>query len=175
MDPKESIRTIPDWPKPGIMFRDITTLLADPQAYGEAMEKLIAHYRELSFDKIVAIESRGFLFGSILAHELKKGLVLIRKPGKLPGETTSEEYELEYGTDCVEIHSDSISPKERVVVIDDLLATGGTVLAAIRLCEKLEAEIVEAGFIIDLPDVGGSRKLKDAGYRCFTLIEFEGD
>ena len=175
MELKSYIRTVADWPKPGIMFRDITTLLADPEGFKEAIDALLKRYRAMDFDKIVAIESRGFVFGSVLARELNKPLVLVRKPGKLPAETAREEYELEYGSDAVEIHVDAINRGDTVLVIDDLLATGGTALATIRLCERLGATVAEAGFIIDLPDVGGSKRLREAGYEPFFLIEFEGD
>jgi adenine phosphoribosyltransferase len=175
MDLKRYIRTVSDWPKPGIQFRDITTLLTNPEGFGLAMDQMIAHYQGLNFDKIVAIESRGFIFGSVLARELKKPLVLIRKPGKLPAETAQESYELEYGTDTVEVHVDAIDAGDRVVVIDDLLATGGTASAAIALCERMGARVLEAGFVIDLPDIGGSKKLKAKGYGVFHLVEFEGD
>lgn len=169
------IRSIPDWPKPGIIFRDITTLLAHPVGFARATNALTMHYKEIPFDKIVAIESRGFVFGAVLAKELNKGMVIVRKPGKLPGETVSEEYQLEYGTDKIEIQKDALKPGEKVVVIDDLLATGGTAMAAINLVEKMGAKVVEAGFIIDLPDVGGSKKLTEAGYGVFSLVAFEGD
>lgn len=175
MDLTKYIRTVKDWPKKGIMFRDITTLLIDPEGYQACMDKMVEHYKSVDFNKVVAIESRGFLFGSVLARELKKSLVLIRKPGKLPADTVSEEYQLEYGTDKIEIHKDALFEGDRVVVIDDLLATGGTALAAIHLCEKLGAEVVEAGFVIDLPDIGGSDKLETEGYKTFTMVEFEGD
>jgi len=175
MDLTQYIRTVPNWPKEGIMFRDITTLLSNPEGFSACMDQLVEHYKTVDFDKIVAIESRGFLFGSVLARELGKSLVLIRKPGKLPAETVSEEYELEYGTDKIEMHKDALEKGDKVVVIDDLLATGGTSLASIHLCEKVGGEVVEAGFVIDLPDIGGSKKLKTEGYKTFTLIEFEGD
>jgi len=175
MDLKQYIRTVPDWPKPGIMFRDITTMLTDPEGFKLCMDGLLAHYKTLDFNKIVAIESRGFIFGSVLARELGKPLVLVRKPGKLPSETVSQSYDLEYGTDSIEVHVDALDSSDNVVVLDDLLATGGTALAAISLVEKLGAKVVEAGFVVDLPDVGGMKKLKDAGYNAFTLVEFEGD
>ncbi len=175
MDLKTYIRTIPDWPKPGIQFRDITTLLIDPEGFRKTMDALLEHYRVLDFDKIVAIESRGFLFGAVLARELKKPLVLARKPGKLPGETAEEEYQLEYGTDRVQIHVDALSKGDRVLVMDDLLATGGTAHAVSRLCRKLGAIVVEAGFVINLPDIGGGARLKEAGIDAFWLVEFEGD
>ena len=175
MELAKYIRTVANWPKEGIMFRDITTLLSNPEGFKLCMDQLLDHYRKLNFDKVVAIESRGFLFASVIARELEKGLVLIRKPGKLPAETVSEEYQLEYGTDKIEIHRDALNQDEKVIVIDDLLATGGTALAAIHLCEKLGAVVVEAGFVIDLPDIGGSKKLQENGYQVFALVEFAGD
>ncbi len=175
MDLKKYVRTVPNWPKPGIMFRDITTILKDPAGYKLAVDLLLEHYRDLDFDKVIAIESRGFVFGSLLAYELGKGLIMVRKPGKLPAERVRKEYSLEYGTDAIEMHKDSLSEGERVVVIDDLLATGGTALASAQLCEELGAKVVEMGFVIDLPDIGGSERLEREGYKVFKLIDFEGD
>ena len=175
MDLRRFIRTVPDWPKPGVQFRDITTLLVDPEGFTLAMNALVEHYKGMDFDRILAIESRGFIFGAALARELKKSLVLIRKPGKLPAKTVSEEYSLEYGKDKIEVHADAVKPGDKVIIMDDLMATGGTAMAAIHLAEKLGAKVVEAAFIIDLPEIGGSRKLKEAGYAMFHLIEFEGD
>ncbi|RJO65889.1 MAG: adenine phosphoribosyltransferase [Myxococcales bacterium] len=175
MDLKRYIRTVPNWPKPGVMFRDITTLLTSPEGFAQATDELAAHYRSLDFDKFAAIESRGFVFGAVLARAFNKPLVLLRKPGKLPAATERMEYSLEYGTDAIEVHKDAVSAGDRVVVIDDLLATGGTALAAIQLMEKLGGKVVEVGFVIDLPDVGGAKKLKAAGYTIFRLVQFEGD
>ena len=157
------------------MFRDITTLFKDPEGLREAINIFAERYKDMKIDKIVAIESRGFLIGAPLAYLLNIGLVLIRKPGKLPAETIKQDYKLEYGTDQIEIHIDSIKEGERVLIVDDLIATGGTVEAAVKLVQKMKGEILECCFIIDLPDIGGSRKLASMGQNVFTLCEFEGD
>ena len=172
---KAKIRTVPHWPKQGIMFRDITTLLKDSEGLKRTIELFVERYNDSKIDVIVGIESRGFITGSILAHELGLGFIPIRKPGKLPADTISEEYELEYGTDKIEIHKDAIKEGDKVLLVDDLVATGGTAIAACKLIEKLGGKIVECCFIIDLPDVGGKKKLLDAGYKVFNLVEFEGD
>jgi len=170
---KSKIRTVPNWPKQGIMFRDITTLLKDKEAYNHMINLLAERYKDKQIDVVAGIESRGFITGSVLAHRLGIGFVPIRKPGKLPAETVSEEYELEYGKDKIEIHKDAINPGDKVLLVDDLIATGGTALAACNLIKKLGGEIIEASFIIDLPGLGGKKKLKDAGYGVFNLVEFE--
>jgi adenine phosphoribosyltransferase len=174
---KSKIRTIPNYPKKGIMFRDITTLIKDPVGFRLVIDTLTQRYlrADISFDTIVGIESRGFIIGSVLAYTLGKGFVPIRKKGKLPAEVVSQEYELEYGTDRIEIHKDALTKDERVLIIDDLLATGGTALAAAALVEKLGAKVVELAFIVDLPDVGGKKKLTEKGYKVFALTEFEGE
>lgn len=172
---KDKIRTIPHFPKQGIMFRDITTLLQDAQGMRKVIDEFVQRYTGVDIDVIVGLEARGFILGGALAHQLGKGFVPVRKAGKLPGKTESHEYELEYGTDKVEMHVDSISKGTKVLVVDDLLATGGTALAAATLIEKLGGDIVEMAFIVDLPDVGGQKKIKDKGYKMFTLVEFEGD
>ena len=172
---KKSIRTIPNFPKEGIMFRDITTMLLDAKMFRKSMDYLLIRYKGRRIDKVVGIESRGFIFGSVLAYLLGVGFVPIRKKGKLPGETTSVTYDLEYGTDTVEVHTDAILPGENILVIDDLVATAGTCLAACQLVEKLGGKILECGFIVDLPDLKGSQKLKDKGYEIFTLVDFEGE
>ena len=172
---KSKIKTYPDWPKQGIMFRDINSLLNDSEGLQLMMTELIDRYKDVDFDTVVGIESRGFITGSLLAHQLNKKFVLIRKPGKLPGETMSQEYTLEYGTDKVEIQKEAIKPGEKVILADDLTATGGTALAAAQLLQKLGAEIVECNFVIDLPEVGGKKKLQDRGLKVFNLIEFEGE
>ena len=172
---KSKIRTIPDYPKPGIMFRDITTLLQDAQGFRKVIDEFVQHYVGEDIDAIAGIESRGFILAGAIAHQLGKSLVLIRKKGKLPWKTVSHEYELEYGTDTIEMHTDSIKPGQKVVIIDDLLATGGTALAAATLVEKLGGKVKELAFIIDLPDVGGKKKIEAAGYKQFSLVEFEGD
>jgi adenine phosphoribosyltransferase len=174
---KSKIRTVPDYPKKGIMFRDITTLIKDPVGFRLVVDSLTQRYihADFDFDTIVGIESRGFIIGAALAYTLGKGFIPIRKKGKLPAEVMSQEYSLEYGTDRIEIHADALGKGERVLLVDDLLATGGTALAAAALIEKLGAVVVEMAFIVDLPDVGGKKKLTDKGYRVFALTEFEGE
>ena len=172
---KSKIRTIPNWPKKGIMFRDITTLLKDKEGYNKMIDLLVERYKDKEIDVVAGIESRGFITGAVLANKLGLGFIPIRKPGKLPGETVSEEYELEYGTDKIEVHKDAISEGEKVLLVDDLIATGGTMIAAVNLVKKLGGKIVEASFIVDLPDLGGKKKLEEAGIKAFNLIEFEGE
>ncbi|HLC88499.1 MAG TPA: adenine phosphoribosyltransferase [Candidatus Nanoarchaeia archaeon] len=172
-DLKSVIRTVPNWPKPGIMFRDITTLLQEPKAFSYVVEKFKEEYKWKNIDKIAGIESRGFIFGAVLAKELGLPFVLIRKKGKLPAETVSQEYALEYGTDKIEMHKDAINAGERVLIVDDLLATGGTLLAACKLVEKLQGKVAGATVVIDLPELGGMKKL--AGYDVFKLVDFEGE
>jgi len=172
---KEKIATVPHWPKKGIMFRDITTLLKDTEGLNELIRILVERYKEMELDYVVGIEARGFITGAILADKLGVGFVPIRKAGKLPPETVAEEYELEYGKDKIEIKKDAIEKGKKVLLIDDLIATGGTALAACSLLKKVGAEIVECSFIVDLPDVGGRKKLEDAGYKVFYVVEFEGD
>jgi len=174
---KSKIRTIPDHPKKGIMFRDITTLIKDPVGFRLVIDNLTQRYitSEVSFDLIVGIEARGFIIGGALSYTLGKGFVPIRKVGKLPADVERHEYELEYGTDTVEIHKDAIQKDMKVLVVDDLLATGGTALAAAALIEKLGGKVAEMAFIVNLPDVGGEKKLKDRGYNVYCLTEFEGD
>lgn len=177
MSIKSRIRTIPDHPKKGIMFRDITTLIKDPVGFRLVIDNFTQRYIQgnINFDIIAGIEARGFIIGGALAYTLGKGFVPIRKKGKLPAEVVRHEYELEYGTDTVEIHKDAIEKGSRVLLVDDLLATGGTALAAAALIEKLGGVVVEMAFIVDLPDVGGAKKLKDKGYKAYCLTEFEGD
>ncbi|MBM22914.1 MAG: adenine phosphoribosyltransferase [Gammaproteobacteria bacterium] len=173
---KSKIRTVPDYPVKGIQFRDISTLISDPEGLQLVVKDLKERYETKNeFDIIVGIEARGFIVGSALAYSLKKGFIMIRKPGKLPGEVISQEYELEYGSDKMEIQSDAFLPGTRVLVVDDLIATGGTVISAIALVEKLGGIVTETAFIVDLPDLGGSQKLKQNGYNIFSLTEFEGD
>jgi len=176
MSIKSKIRTIPNYPKKGIMFRDITTLLKDPVGFRLVIDSLTQRYidAEYNFDSIVGIESRGFIIGSALAYTLGKGFIPIRKKGKLPAEVVAQEYELEYGTDRIEIHKDALRKGERVILVDDLLATGGTALASAALIEKLGGIVVEMAFIVDLKDVGGRKKILDKGYRVFALTEFDG-
>ena len=175
MSIKSKIRTIQNYPIDGVMFRDITTLFKDPEGLREAINIFAERYKDMQIDKIAAIESRGFLIGAPLAYLLNVGLVLIRKPGKLPAETIKQDYKLEYGSDQIEIHIDAIKEGERVLIVDDLIATGGTVEAAIKLVQKMKGEVLECSFIIDLPDIGGSRKLESMGQNVFSLCEFEGD
>ena len=175
MSIKSKIRTIKNYPIDGVMFRDITTLFKDPDGLREAINIFAERYKDMQIDKIAAIESRGFLIGAPLAYLLNVGLVLIRKPGKLPAETIKQDYKLEYGSDQIEIHIDAIKEGERVLIVDDLIATGGTVEAAVKLVQMMKGEVLECCFIIDLPDIGGSRKLESMGQNVFSLCEFEGD
>lgn len=172
---KSRIRTVAHYPKRGIMFRDITTLLKDPVGLRATLDELVRRYRDLRIDKVAGIESRGFIVGAPLAYALGKGFIPIRKKGKLPAETIGHDYELEYGTDRIEIHADAISSGERVLLVDDLIATGGTAEAACKLIEKMGGRIVECCFIIDLPDIGGRARLEKHGHKVFALCEFEGD
>jgi adenine phosphoribosyltransferase len=172
---KTLIRTIPHYPHQGIMFRDITTLLKDPIGLRSTIDQIAKRYKGQPISKVVGIESRGFIIGAPVAYLLGIGFVPIRKKGKLPAETIGHDYELEYGADRIEIHTDAISPGERVLLIDDLLATGGTAEAAAALIAKMGAEVVECCFIVDLPDVGGRRRLEKLGLKVFALCEFEGE
>ena len=175
MSIKSKIRTIENYPIKGVMFRDITTLLKDPEGLRDSINKLVDRYKDLNIDKIVAIESRGFIVGAPLAYLLNVGLVLIRKPGKLPAETIDQDYKLEYGTDRIEVHVDAIEKGEKVLIVDDLIATGGTAEATVRLVQKMKGDIVECCFIIDLPDIGGRDRLENMGQKVFTLCEFDGE
>ena len=170
---KSKVRSIPDWPIKGVIFRDITTLLEDPRAYKAICSIFYNRYVDEKVDKIVGIDARGFLFGSVLAYELDVGFVPIRKKGKLPYKTISESYSLEYGEATIEIHEDAISRGERVVVIDDLMATGGTIAASAALVEKLDGDLLECAFVIELPDLKGREKMDNRN--CFAIIEFEGE
>ena len=174
---KSRIRTIPDHPKKGIMFRDITTLLKDPVGFRLVIDNFTQRYikGDINFDVIVGIEARGFIIGGALSYALGKGFIPIRKLGKLPAEVVRHEYQLEYGTDTVEMHKDAIEQGTRVLLVDDLLATGGTALAAAALVEKLGGTVSEMAFIVDLPDVGGAKRIIEKGYKIFALTEFEGD
>ena len=176
MSIKSKIRTVLDYPVKGIEFRDISTLISDPEGLQLVVKSLQERYeRENEIDIIVGIEARGFIVGSALAYSLRKGFVMIRKPGELPGKVISQEYQLEYGSDKMEIHADAFISGTKVLIVDDLLATGGTVMSAIALVEKLGGVVTEAAFIVDLPDIGGSKKLQDNGYNIFSLVEFEGE
>jgi adenine phosphoribosyltransferase len=170
---KSSIRTIPDFPVKGIMFRDITTLMQNPEAFGEANDRFFDRYKDKKIDKVVGIDARGFVFGSVLAYRLGVGFIPVRKKGKLPFKTITQSYALEYGFAEVELHEDAISPGENVVIIDDLIATGGTVAAAIALVEKLGGKVEECAFVVELPDLKGRKTV--GNYPIFTLVEFDGD
>lgn len=170
---KSKIRTVTDWPKKGIMFRDITTLIKDPEGLKETIDLLYERYKDKKIDKVVGIESRGFIFGAPLAYLLGCGFVPVRKPGKLPAECVSEEYTLEYGTDKIEIHKDAISKGDKILIVDDLLATGGTMAAARNLVKKLGGKVIECAFIVDLVDLKGRGKL--SGENVYSVVEFEGE
>jgi adenine phosphoribosyltransferase len=172
---KSLIRTIPHYPKQGIMFRDITTLLKDPVGLRMLVDGLAQHYAHQKIDKIAGIEARGFIIGAALAYKLGVGFVPIRKAGKLPSETVGQAYALEYGADCVEIHTDAIEEGEQILLVDDLIATGGTAEAAVALIQKLGGELVGCGFVIDLPDLGGTHSLSAKGLKVFALCQFEGE
>ena len=174
-DPKPYIRTVSNWPKEGVQFRDITTLLSDKKVFRQLIDAFVHHYMDIEFDSVVGVDARGFILGAPIAYELNKGFIPVRKKGKLPWKTIEQNYELEYGSDCVQIHTDMVEPGEKILMVDDLLATGGTAKASIQLIEKAGGEIVGCSFVIDLPDLGGSRQLKDAGYNVSSLMEFEGD
>ena len=169
------IRTIPDYPKQGVQFRDITTLLHNPIGLRAAIDQLARHYRNKKIDRIAVIESRGFLLGAPLAYLMNTGLVLIRKKGKLPARTIGEDYDMEYGTSTIEVHTDAISSGDRILLIDDLIATGGTAEAAVKLIRKCGGEVVECAFLVDLPDLGGKERLKGIGCETFALCAFEGE
>ncbi len=171
---RDYIRTIVDFPHEGIMFRDVTTLFADPRGFRMAIDQMLHPYAGEPIDKVVGLEARGFILGGAIAHQLSVGFVPIRKKGKLPGTVISQEYKLEYGEAIVEIHDDAIKPGERILVVDDLLATGGTAAAGISLIERLGGEIVSCAFIIDLPDLGGRKVLEDLGMEVHALCVFEG-
>ena len=174
MDLKTAIRTIPDYPKAGIMFRDITTLLGDARAFRQAVDELVQPFAGQKIDKVAGIEARGFILGGAVAHQLSVGFIPLRKKGKLPHKTVSVEYALEYGTDTIEMHIDGCQSGEKVMLIDDLIATGGTAMAAIQLLQGAGAEVIAAGFVIDLPELGGADKLRAAGIAVSSLIAFDG-
>jgi len=174
MNLADCIRAIPDYPKPGIMFRDITTLLANARAFRRAVDELVQPFAGLKIDKVAGIEARGFILGGAVAHQLSAGFVPIRKKGKLPHHTRAVEYALEYGQDTIEMHLDAVLEGERVMLVDDLIATGGTALAAVELLTQAKAEIIAAAFVVDLPELGGAAKLRQAGVPVSTLVAFEG-
>jgi adenine phosphoribosyltransferase len=173
-DLRAAIRTIPDHPKPGILFRDITTLLGDARAFRRAVDELVHPFAGTKIDKVAGIEARGFILGGAIAHQLSAGFVPIRKKGKLPHNKVSIGYSLEYGIDEMEMHADAVAEGERVVLVDDLVATGGTAEAAVKLLKQLGADVVVACFLIDLPDLGGAKKIEALGVPVRTLIAFEG-
>jgi adenine phosphoribosyltransferase len=175
IDLKDLVRTIPDYPKPGIMFRDITTLLGHANGLRACIERLVAPFTNRRIESVAGIEARGFILGGAVADRLRCGFVPIRKKGKLPGKAIGQDYELEYGIDVIEIHEDAIAANEPVLLVDDLIATGGTAEAAVKLLRKLKAEVVGAAFVIDLPDLGGSGRLARHGIECHTLMTFEDD
>ena len=171
---RDYIRTIVDFPHEGILFRDVTTLFADARGFRMAVDQLLTPYAGAPIDKVVGLEARGFILGGAVAHQLSVGFVPIRKKGKLPGAVLSQAYALEYGEAVMEIHDDALKPGERVLIVDDLLATGGTAAAGITLCERLGAEVIGCAFVIDLPELGGRRLLEGLGHEVHALTEFEG-
>ena len=172
---RQRIRTVADWPAPGIRFRDITPLLLDPRAFRLLVEAFVLRYMDAEIDLVAGIDARGFILGSVVAHQLNRGFIPVRKKGKLPFTTFAEEYELEYGNATVEIHTDAASAGQRVLLIDDLIATGGTMLAAARLLQRLNVTVVEAAAIVDLPELGGSTLLRGVGVKVFTVCDFSED
>jgi len=171
---KSHIRTVPDWPEPGVMFRDITPLLSNPKVFRVLIDQFVHRYFDTRANVVVGLDARGFIIGSVVVYELNLGFVPIRKKGKLPYTTVEETYELEYGSATVEMHTDAVQPGDRVVLIDDLIATGGTMMAGKRLLERLGANVIEGAAIVDLPELGGSRKLRASGLPLFTLVDFSG-
>jgi adenine phosphoribosyltransferase len=174
MDLKDAIRTIPDYPKPGILFRDVTTLMGDPRAFRQAVDELVQPYAGAKIDKVAGIEARGFILGGAVAHQLSAGFVPLRKKGKLPHAVITESYELEYGVDAMEVHTDAIRPGERVLLVDDLVATGGTALAAVKLLRKAGGKLVGAAFLVGLPELRGDTRLAAVGVEVSYLIWFGG-
>jgi len=175
MDIRNFIRTIPDYPKQGIMFRDITTLLGSAEGFKAALDALVDLHDGAKFDGVAGIEARGFILGGAVAHQLGVGFIPVRKHGKLPWETIGQEYELEYGTDIVEIHTDAVKEGERILLVDDLIATGGTAEAAVKLISKAGGDVVAASFVIELPDLGGRSRLEALDIEVLSLCSFEGD
>ena len=173
---KSHIRTVPDWPAPGVQFRDITPLLQDPRVFRVLIDAFVHRYMDpaLRPDVVAGLDARGFILGSVVAYELGLGFVPIRKKGKLPFTTVEETYELEYGSATVELHTDAVKPGQRVLLIDDLIATGGTMMAGKKLLEKLGASVIEGAAIVDLPELGGSERIKASGLKLFTLVSFAG-
>ncbi|NVK25550.1 MAG: adenine phosphoribosyltransferase [Gammaproteobacteria bacterium] len=172
---KNSIRTIPNYPKDGIMFRDVTTLMQQPEAFTQVIDLFAEQMADKGITAIVGTEARGFIFGAPLAYKLKVPFIPVRKPGKLPGKTISQDYVLEYGTDVLEIHTDALTSSDNVLMVDDLLATGGTIEATTKLIRQLGATVENACFVVNLPDIGGEKRLTDLGINCYSVCEFEGD
>ncbi|MBC3833588.1 adenine phosphoribosyltransferase [Undibacterium amnicola] len=171
---KQHIRTVPDWPQAGVQFRDITTLLQDPKVFRVLIDIFLARYADAKLDLVAGMDARGFILGSVVAYELNIGFVPIRKKGKLPFTTVSESYELEYGSATVELHTDACKAGDRVLLIDDLIATGGTMMAGKKLLERLGAVVVEGAVIVDLPELGGSKLVEDTGLTLFKVCDFSG-
>ena len=174
MDIKQSIRTIPDHPKPGIMFRDITTLFGDARAFRRAVDEIVQPYAGVRIDKVVGIEARGFILGGAVAHQLSAAFAPVRKKGKLPSKTIAQDYTLEYGVDVMEIHEDALNPGDQILLVDDLIATGGTAEAAVKLIRRLGAHVIGASFVVDLPDLGGAERLRAMDVPVHALCAFEG-
>ena len=173
MDLKETIRSLPDWPIKGVIFRDLTTLMQNPQAFRKSCDILYERYKDMNIDKIVGIDARGFVFGAVLAYKLDIGFIPVRKKGKLPWKTIQKTYSLEYGEDTIEIHEDAIEKGEKVIIVDDLIATGGTIGATVKLVNQLGADIIECAFVVELPDLKGRDQIQ--GCKVFSITEFEGD
>ena len=173
MDLKETIRSLPDWPIKGVIFRDLTTLMQNPDAFRESCDILFERYKDMGIDKIVGIDARGFVFGAVLAYKLGIGFVPVRKKGKLPCKTIQETYSLEYGEDTLEIHEDAVEKGEKVIIVDDLIATGGTIGATVKLVKKLGADIIECAFVVELPELKGRDQIQ--GCKVFAITEFEGE
>ncbi|MPM52362.1 Adenine phosphoribosyltransferase [bioreactor metagenome] len=173
---RQHIRTVPDWPAPGVQFRDITPLLQDPKVFRVLIDAFVQRYMEKGMrpDVVAGLDARGFIIGAVVAYELGVGFVPIRKKGKLPFTTVEETYELEYGSATVELHADAVQPGDRVLLIDDLIATGGTMMAGKKLLERLGATVTEGAVIVDLPELGGSKRLRDSGLKIFNLVDFDG-
>ncbi|MDZ4760151.1 MAG: adenine phosphoribosyltransferase [Alphaproteobacteria bacterium] len=174
MDLKDAIRTIPDYPKPGIMFRDVTTLMGNPRAFRQAVDELVQPFAGAKIDKVAGVEARGFILGGTVAHQLSAGFVPLRKKGKLPHVVITESYELEYGVDAMEMHADAVTPGERVLLVDDLIATGGTAIAAVKLLRKAGAKVVGAAFLVGLPELKGDSRLSGVGVDVTYLTWFGG-